>query len=67
MEDINKVLPCPFCGSKNIATNHLIQTNPINLYAVYCATCGCGTMGFDEKDKALRLWNTRNPIDKKSK
>lgn len=64
MKDTNKVLPCPFCGNKDIVTDHMTQTYPAKLYDVYCARCGCGTMSFNEKEHAIRNWNRRIPMNK---
>lgn len=59
MEDENKVLPCSFCGSKDIVTDHMTQAHPIKSYDVYCAHCGCGTMSFSKPEKAVKSWNSR--------
>lgn len=50
---------CPFCGSDLLVSNHVCQVNPMTLFDVYCANCGCGTMGFANKSEAINIWNTR--------
>ena len=50
--------PCPFCGCKHIEFN-TPQIDPQIHYQVYCVKCGCGTMGYPDKVKVIKIWNTR--------
>jgi Lar family restriction alleviation protein len=50
-----KLIPCPFCRSKNI------EYCTTNEYAHWyeCEDCGCNLSAENTKDEALKKWNTR--------
>lgn len=51
--------PCPFCGSEAV----LIGTEKENWVECTNKDCGCEVfLGFN--DKAIKVWNTRKPVDK---
>jgi Lar family restriction alleviation protein len=51
-----EILPCPFCGSRDIHYDEELT----NFMGLYCKKCGA-TSGFyiDKKDLII-AWNTRN-------
>ena len=51
MSEEIKLLPCPFCGSKEVAL--------FGLDSIHCCKCGMGQHFCDSREKATRLWNTR--------
>ena len=52
-----KLLPCPFCGSKAEIT----EENECGdyWYRVECQRCYAKTDGWDERNAAIAIWNTR--------
>lgn len=50
---------CPFCDGNNIVVNHLSSG-----FFVQCETCKSNTGSYDNEEKAIKAWNTRNPISK---
>lgn len=51
--ELNKLLPCPFCGGKAIISMHLPY------YNVGCLDCESSSGETFSRDKAIKLWNTR--------
>jgi hypothetical protein len=74
MEEKIELLPCPFCGNKNVRLTNEAEVEGIEVcddnyecatenYMVICgvSSCGCGaTSGYaQEKGIAIKLWNRR--------
>jgi len=72
-EENMDILPCPFCGSKNIDIVHRdVEPQGDPWYGekketfVLCQECGCSLFdryfheGFENKAEAFKRWNTRN-------
>jgi len=51
------LLPCPFCGAKEIHDDEYIRDGR----KVYCSGCGASTYAYrpDANSKAIKAWNTR--------
>lgn len=60
MSDI-KLLPCPHCedGKAVLHTNELTDK-----YHVTCCDCGCRTADFKHPEEAIKVWNTRKPMER---
>lgn len=42
----SKLLPCPFCGSRDLFYNRSLNYNPVGSWAYgYIVCCGCGSQG----------------------
>lgn len=54
----NELINCPYCGSKSVVINQS-QIMPQIQWQVYCSDCGCGTIGYQNKEKSIKIWNTR--------
>lgn len=52
------LLPCPFCGSDDIAVDHDCLTW---FAACQSAFCTCSIDGFKDAESATKFWNTRTP------
>lgn len=52
-----KLLPCPFCGGE--ARFSTEDGNWIN-----CKSCGAETDYFEQREEAIKAWNTRVPMQK---
>ena len=62
-EDLNKCLPCPFCGEfEEEKQNHLHRTiDKHGYYAIGCSGCGCKPkFCVRTEEEAIRLWNSRD-------
>lgn len=55
-----ELLPCPFCGSKNVETSYKDTFSGDFRRGVYCADC-CGGIYpyYDTEAEAIAAWNTR--------
>lgn len=55
-EYLNKFLPCPFCGSKNL----IVELNGKNCNWVRCSDCDCtGPIGEENEADVILKWNKR--------
>jgi Lar family restriction alleviation protein len=52
-----ELLPCPFCGSANVADFFAVTGNPY----IGCADCDAQGGSFLTKKEAVEAWNTRTP------
>lgn len=50
-----KLLPCPFCGGKNI---NLVDYSEVIVF-VQCDDCCATFPHFDTKEEAINAWNRR--------
>ena len=53
--------PCPFCG-KTPAYGKLLFGTGKFVYTVHCENCNFNIGWFEEKEKALKKWNTRDGV-----
>lgn len=60
-----KLMPCPFCGSKAVTDydNGPYATGPELSYGIICLRCGARTELRDTKDEAIAAWNRRADDD----
>ncbi len=58
MRDINKLLPCPFCGGDNL-TSDFIYNDPYTQAWVECEDCEIVIDG-DTKEEVIDKWNRRD-------
>ena len=56
-----ELLPCPFCGSKNVCCG---DAGCNNFWYVQCDDCFATFPHFDTKQEALDAWNTRAPKER---
>lgn len=56
LTDAGVLLPCPFCGSKNIRTSNW------GMWRCWCSDCLGKSDDFLSERKAIKHWNTRAPI-----
>lgn len=55
-----RLKPCPFCGNDESSGVHLETVwGGEEKFRVFCEYCGVSTWDFDDKDKAIKAWNTR--------
>lgn len=55
---IDKLKPCPFCGSSNIK----LVDSPLGIIGAYycvCNRCNINTAVYTSKEKAIKAWNRR--------
>lgn len=52
--------PCPFCGSK--VELNIIPHDSWSSFQVYCETCDDSFHTTEDKNKTIKLWNTR-PVE----
>jgi Lar family restriction alleviation protein len=52
-----ELLPCPFCGSKDVIIEVSIDTTGIY---VECLDCGNRTAQWLKEETAMKKWNSRN-------
>lgn len=50
-----KLLPCPFCGSKDVVADH----DQANYWYVCCRKCLARSLPRYKKDDGIKGWNTR--------
>lgn len=69
MNDMNQLLPCPFCGAKAKIKYHPADDKPDEIpvgdfFEVYCTQCRTfKTSEHNDKESAISAWNTRQPPD----
>jgi len=56
-QHIEKLKPCPFCGSNNIQAN---ETDDLFDWVISCENCGSGFIYIKTKEEAIKAWNTRS-------
>ena len=67
---LNELLPCPFCGSKDVELFKVEEWIGCNRYPHITYGIGCNTAGcflekdedmawFSRKEDAIKAWNTR--------
>jgi Lar family restriction alleviation protein len=57
-EDKDKLLPCPFCGSKNLVfTNGTYVAR--HAHSVRCKDCGAKNGFYTKRENAITGWNRR--------
>lgn len=59
---MSNLKPCPFCGNKyiNLELIRAEDSKGIDGAFIECPVCGIETMIFEDPDKAIEFWNTRN-------
>jgi Lar family restriction alleviation protein len=60
----DKLRECPFCGGENVG---VFSWNPpfrFTKYSVHCYDCHFGLYEVDNKEDAIKAWNTRKPMDR---
>lgn len=57
-----KLLPCPFCGCKDVSFFRY-RTDRGYEYQIECHECFNGTCQCESKELAVKRWNTRKPVD----
>lgn len=61
MNDQQKLLPCPFCGSTNCS---LVDPDELTEKYVMCLSCFAQIdQGYKTAPEAVQAWNTRAPAD----
>lgn len=58
-EPLEQLLPCPFCGSHEIATTWARMTDELQFYGVCCGTCMAEIDSKSSALEAIAAWNTR--------
>ena len=53
----NKLLPCPFCGGE-------AEWGHKDKNWIRCKKCSCESLYYENKDDAIKFWNTRKPIER---
>ena len=57
---VTRLKPCPFCGNDECSGVHLETTwDGEEKFRVFCEYCGVSTWDFNNKDTAIKAWNTR--------
>ena len=58
-----KLLPCPFCGGEARVCESEIDNHNMEYYVACdeCDTCSCCA---ENKNEAVRAWNTRKPMER---
>ena len=51
--------PCPFCGKTPAYGKWRIAMTECHIYTVHCEMCNFNIGWFDDKEEALKKWNTR--------
>lgn len=59
-QKMNKLKPCPFCGSNEISGNW--ENSPSHVYWTFCEECYIKTSYFNSIEKSNESWNRRAPI-----
>ena len=59
----DKLLPCPFCGSKHVELGLYVRKRVFSTY-VACVECFSKTNLFDTDEEAIKAWNTRKPMER---
>ena len=55
---MDKLKPCPFCGSDNMGVYE--HSYPMeHYYFVFCNECKAESGNFETKEKAILAWNRR--------
>jgi len=59
---MNKLIPCPFCGSKNAELEkYEYQDEKFSTkYEPFCPDCGCCLWIYKTRKEAINAWNTRS-------
>ena len=54
---MNKLKPCPFCGSDSVKVHipYIVEA----LYQIQCYGCNCTTALYRTENEASNRWNTR--------
>ena len=58
-----KLLPCPFCGSKDILMRKVSVISQLYGWQIECNECFNGTVRCASEKIAVERWNTRKPVD----
>ena len=57
---VTRLKPCPFCGNDEYSGVHLETIwDGEEKFRVFCESCGVSTWDFNDKDTAIKVWNTR--------
>lgn len=69
MADERELKPCPFCGAEATITaaSFPAKTPPWEYYVGCSDDRCCAVMTSANKDEAIRLWNTREPLSESHK
>lgn len=46
---------CPHCGGKSFVM--MVEGSWYTKYSVYCGSCGIKTIEYDNRQKAVDIWN----------
>lgn len=59
---MDNLKPCPFCSNKYINLEFIRTEDRTGIEGAFieCPVCGIETMIFEDPDKAIEFWNTRN-------